>query len=230
MPEWAAKTARRVTRGGWGVKKPAAFRVPSSRLIQCPPADPRWSARSEMLRKLPRGPLCARERNPRPWARHPEFAEAIDREQRNLRQPSDVEFSARLRDAIGRASGFLPSYRMARSPLPPGSRSSRARGRGRTGRSRRGSTPCTRRGRCHGRAGVMTRGSRKITRPSVEPAADPPASSRAWPASGTAGSGSRCRRRGCEPGAELRDPAEAGRGHPSQPAAPQEERIANAFA
>ena len=51
LPEWATKTARRVTARGWGVKESAAFRAPSCRLIRYPRTDPHWSARSGELRK-----------------------------------------------------------------------------------------------------------------------------------------------------------------------------------
>ena len=44
----------------------------------------------------------------RPRASDPEFAEAIDREQRNLRHLSEWELPESVRDVMGRASGFLP--------------------------------------------------------------------------------------------------------------------------
>lgn len=51
MPEWATKTARRVTAGGWGVKESAAFRAPSFRSVRYALGDRRRSDRSGELRK-----------------------------------------------------------------------------------------------------------------------------------------------------------------------------------
>lgn len=96
MPESAGKTARRVTAGGWSVKKPR-------RQVRGFPA---WynAAVAIPVGVLGAGSfgtclalLCAREHDVRIWARDPELAAAINRERRNPRYLSEIHIPERVR-------------------------------------------------------------------------------------------------------------------------------------